>query len=168
MKKIIFILFVMFFFSTHTFSQSKFNMEFDSGFLAIKKDAGFAFSGTVSYKVSSKVTPYINYLYSNPVYSNPENENLNLRYDFSKVSVGAYYSLSEESITFSSVAGFSYLFFDNFTFDNDDLGIGIDLGCLVVFNNDKRFSYGFKLINTFSTKPNGGILQSGIFFRYNL
>jgi|SRR5690554_2779518 len=161
MKKIAFILFLFFFFCTSVFSQTNFNVEIDTGLLAIKKDAGFVFSGTISYTASNKVTPYVNYLYSNI-----ESNDSDLKYDFSKISIGTYYGLSEGNITLSSITGFSYLFFDNSTVNSNALGI--DLGILVNFNNDKRFSYGFKLINTFSAESNGGILQSGIFFKYAL
>lgn len=158
-------IFVLFFsFLAVGYSQNNFNLEFETGILSIKKDIGYSFSGGFGYSVGNKATIYANYLHGGM-----KSKLLDVDYEIGKLGVGVYYNLSYESeFGFIPVAGFSYLFFDDSIPLDERNGLGIDLGFIAAFNNNARFSYGFKLVNTFSAISFGGIMQGSLFFKYNL
>lgn len=161
MKKIIYLLFCIN--SFICLSQSRLSLGFDIGMLTIKKDYGLNSTAEIDYKISNNIS-----VYSNCLFSKLNSDASDKSYNFSKIGIGALYGLNKDlDVNFSSITGFSYVIFEN-NYLKDNHGLGIDLGFLVSFKSSNRLSYGFKLINTFSTISNGGILQSNLFFKYNL
>lgn len=156
------IIFILVFFPTLIFAQSKLNVDVGGGTTMIKKDISASALLGLGYKVSDRIKVNLN-----AIYSKPEFEITKEKFEFSQISLEAEYSfIPESNINLSSVLGFSYLHFgDEIELKNND-GIGINLGVLLTFNNLERFNYGFRIVNTYSSIAYGGILSSNIYLRY--
>jgi hypothetical protein len=147
-----------------SFSQSKFSLHFSGGSLAIKKDFGVNFDFGVGYKISNKIQ-----LNAETLISELNKNEYELKYNLEKYSINVNYNfLPENNFSISSICGFSYINFDKKLILDKNDGIGVDLGINFGFNQNKNFCYGFKLVSTYNSIANGGILQSNLFFIYNL
>lgn len=147
-----------------TFSQSKFSINFSSGSLAIKEDIGTNYDFGFGYKISPRIKLNVEALTSQ--LNKKEND---LKYGFQKYSVNVNYNfIPENNFFISSICGFSFMNFDKVLKLDKNSGIGIDIGVNFGFNQNEKFCYGFKLISPYNSISNGGILQSNLFFKYNL
>lgn len=146
------------------YSQSNFSLNFSTGTLAIKKDFGLNYDFGLGYKITPKVQVNVEIMMSQL-----DKKEYDLEYDFQKYSLNVNYNfLPENNFSLNSIFGFSLINFDKTLEMVNNNGLGIDIGFICGFNQDKNFSYGFKLISTYNSISNGGILQSNLFFKYNL
>ncbi len=147
-----------------TFSQSKISLNSSTGSLAIKKDFGLNYDFGIGYKISNRIQ-----LNAETLISQLDKKEYDLKYDLQKYSININYNfLPDNKFYISSICGFSYINFDRKLVLDKNSGLGIDLGMNFGFNQNENFSYGFKLINSYNSISIGGILQSNIFFKYNL
>lgn len=161
MKKLFFILVLCI--ANQIVAQKILNLDFGSGLLLIKNNSGYDFDLGISYTLSQRTAIFGNYNYSNINIININNNSILNRFQF-----GGYYKLINSSTQISSIVGFSILFSeDNLILDRKTT-LGADLGLLILFDADKNFNYGIKLINTFSPSSNGGLMQANICFNNKL
>lgn len=145
------------------FAQSKWNVDVGGGTTIIKKDVSADVFLGLGYQVSERIKVNLNTIYSKPKF-----EITDKKYDFNQTSLEAEYSFIPKSdIDISSIMGFSYLHFGNDIDLKHNDGIGINLGILLTFNNQERFNYGFRIVNTYSSISYGGIFSTNLYLRYN-
>lgn len=149
--------------SSTVLAQSKWNADFGGGTTIIKEDVSASVFLGFGYQTSERIK-----LNLNTIYSKPEFYITDKKYDFNQISLEAEYSFTPQSdINLASIMGFSYLHFgDDIDLENND-GLGINLGVLLAFNNLKKFNYGFRIVNTYSSISYGGIFSTNVFIRYN-
>lgn len=96
-------------------------------------------------------------------------DDADFEYNFTKLALQVNYDFSPfDSTRLESIFGFSYLMFDEDLNLEDDNMFGLDFGFQSVFNADKKFNYGIRVVSTFSADSPAGILTPGIFVRYKL
>lgn len=80
----------------------------------------------------------------------------------------AYDFLKSENTKLGSIFGFSYLNFEKNILDDDNNGLGMDLGIQTTFNVRGNFNYGLRIVSTYSGFSPGGILNAGINYTYRI
>jgi hypothetical protein len=162
MKKRIIILTILF--STCLYSQSKFAMGFSLNEQFVKKDRGINHEGFITYNFNQDLA--INAIVS---YAEVKNKELDLKYTLDKYSILMSYDFAKtERTKLQSLFGFSYLNFDKKFLQNDNKGLGIDMGVQVTLSSKSKLNYGLKMVSTFSSIAPGGMFNAGVFFKYNL
>jgi|SRR5690554_593231 hypothetical protein len=145
-----------------SYGQEKWDIEAGTGMTVVRKDASVNGYFGIAYRVTNNMDLNLSSIFAAP------HINSSTRYNFYQVSFDAeYLFLPESNNSISSIMGFSYIHFDKNDKVDENNGIGLNLGVRVIFNNLKKFNYGFRIVNTYSSISYGGILSTNVFFRYN-
>ncbi|TXF78985.1 hypothetical protein [Chryseobacterium sp.] len=158
-------LFLILLFSTGSllFGQKNISLNVGSGVLLVKNNSGINYDAGITYDVSPRTGIYASYNYALITVTGTGD-----RSDLNRFQVGGFYRLLNGSTQISSVVGFSVLSANDLTIIDRKTTLATDLGLVMLFNADKKFSYGIKWLNTFSPSANGGIMQANICFNYRL
>jgi len=157
------IIFILVFFPTLIFAQSKWSTDIGLGVTAIKGETSTAGILGINYQASNRIKISLNTQYAKPKFDVTDQ-----RFDFHQVSLEAEYAFVEESkLPIVPIFGFSFLHFGDDIDLKHNNGLGVNTGfSLTSFSND-HFRYGFKVVNTYSKISHGGILSTFVFVRYN-
>ena len=156
-------LFFLMLLSTSAFCQSKFYIGFGLNQQLLKKDTGISYDGYVGYNFNEDIA--LNLFVTN---SEMKSKDFDFNYKMDKYAVLVNYDFGKSKKSkFESVFGFSYLVIDKKLMLEKNSGLGFDLGFQTLFGLKNKLNYGFKIISTFNSIAPGGILNSGVLFRYN-
>jgi len=143
---------------------SKFSFGFTLSEQLVSKDTGENFEVTLGYSIDTNMG--INLSVANATMRSKE---LDINYKLDKYAIQVSYDFAKsENTKLESIFGFSYINFDKKILEDDNNGLGIDLGIQTTFNLKSRFRYGLRIVSTYSSFSPGGILNAGINFTYKL
>tara|TARA_R110002111_G_scaffold79274_2_gene125564 strand:+ start:550 stop:1065 length:516 start_codon:yes stop_codon:yes gene_type:complete len=143
---------------------SKFTFGFALSEQLVAKDSGENFEVSLGYAISNDMSIYLS-----AANATMRSKALDKNYKLDKYAIQVTYDFAKsESTKLESIFGFSYINFDKKILEDDNNGLGIDLGIQTTFNLKSRFNYGLRIVSTFSSFSPGGILNAGIIFRYRI
>ncbi len=172
MKKINYILILVLFFASNLIIAqeenedhiSKFSIGFTLNEQLVGKDSGENIEGVFGYAINSNMN-----LYLSVANATMRSDALDTNYNLDKYAVQvAYDFLKSENTKLESIFGLSYLSFDDEILEDDNNGLGVDLGVQTTFNSGGNFNYGLRIVSTYSSFSPGGILNAGINFTYRI
>ncbi|WP_225037151.1 outer membrane beta-barrel protein [Winogradskyella sp. SM1960] len=145
-------------------NRSKFSIGFTLSEQLVGKDSGENIEGTLGYAINSNMS-----LYLSAANATMRSDALDTNYKLDKYAIQvAYDFLKSENTKLESIAGFSFINFEKKILEDDNNGLGVDLGIQTTFNLSGRLNYGLRIVSTYSSFSPGGILNAGINFTYRI
>ncbi|RCW92782.1 outer membrane beta-barrel protein [Winogradskyella arenosi] len=171
MKKVIYLLILVLTFNVNLVTAqdinadtSKFSIGFTLSEQFVGKDSGENIEGSFGYAINTNMS-----LYLTAANATMRSNTLDINYNLDKYAVQvAYDFLKSENTKLESIFGLSYLSFDDEILEDDNNGLGVDLGVQTTFNSGGSFNYGLRIVSTYSSFSPGGILNAGINFTYRI
>ncbi|GAA4241049.1 MULTISPECIES: outer membrane beta-barrel protein [Winogradskyella] len=171
MKKVNYIIILVLIFSVNLVTAqdenadtSKFTFGFTLSEQLVAKDSGENLEAYLGYAISNDIG--IGLLISN---ATMRSKALDTNYKLDKYAIQVTYDFAKsESTKLESIFGFSYINFDKKILEDDNNGLGIDLGIQTTFNLKSKLNYGLRIVSTFSSFSPGGILNAGLIFEYRI
>ncbi|WP_179320027.1 outer membrane beta-barrel protein [Winogradskyella helgolandensis] len=143
---------------------SKFTFRFGLSEQLVGKDFGENFEVALGYAINNDMG--IDLTLANATMRSKE---LDINYKLDKYAIQVTYDFGKsENSKLESIVGFSYINFDEKILEDDNNGLGIDIGVQTIFNLKSRFNYGLRIVSTYSSFSPGGILNAGAIFTYKI